>query len=937
MKKPTILILCLLWLFWSIPDLFAQREQLDVEVSGEIPQEKIKLFLSDHLDLAPAEWMNLEYQDFDEWNSSIKPNQFYYGKIDFQLSSKDLEAEDLVVYFPMHLTSLDAVLVFNGKIIDTEKAGFFTPLSDRTYKPGIRGNFLKFNVPVNQPCTLYFKGHCVRKKMIPNLDITYASAINYTNELGQKKQNGALFIGFVLMMLIYNLFLFFYLSKDIAYVYFSTYLFGIIAYSAYNTGGMADIFTPLLFPNNPQLIYFGKLCVYIIIISYTFFLQKFLQLKDRLPLWNKIFRYLAIAIVPLYFLDGALMIFSNFNPNISDIVTLSTSGIYLLLLVFFGFALNRSKIENGYFIVRGMTAMAIGSFITIFLRIGSLEYTTFYFRVGIVIEVIIFSLGLAERRKKIEESKQAAYIDLVKSQLLQEKEHIEAQSLKELAEQRKKLYTNITHEFRTPLTAILGMNENIENNEVEKEIISRNSNKLLRLINQLMDLSKIESGKMSMSWKQVEAISFLKYLCQAFHSLAELKQINLTFYSEVNSVWMDIDTNKMEQLLNNLIANAIKFTPEKGQVVVHVKVSSISHQDYLHIQISDTGRGIPETELPFIFDRFYHSADSKDIGSGIGLALVKEIVGLVNGTISVQSKIGEGSKFLTSIPITRNAKREELNDQNVMLQIEETPIHTMAEQESVHPDKPHIVVIEDNEDIAHYIKTVLKDDYNLYMAIDGVEGVDKVMEIIPDIVLSDVLMPRMNGYEVCRIIKSDERSSHIPVVLLTAMSTQKDKNDGLAAGANAFLVKPFNKEELLIRLDQIHQQRKALVEKYKGSLAVVKSAGENQSTNLENNFLQKLKTYILENLENSELNTKALGLAGDLSEIQVYRKIKALTGESPTHFIRGIRLEKALVLLKKREHNISEIAYKVGFKDPNYFSRVFHKRYGKSPREIIKG
>ncbi len=544
--------------------------------------------------------------------------------------------------------------------------------------------------------------------------------------------------------------------------------------------------------------------------------------------------------------------------------------------------------------------------------------------------VLIFAVGMYSRLRFVRKSR--ALLNIEKNRA-------------ERSEQLKNtLYTNITHEFRTPLTVIQGMAEsaksNIENkqyNAVGKslEMIGRNGKKLLRLINEMLDLAKLESGNMDLKLQQADIIPFVKYLSESFHSFAEKKEINLTVYSEVDNLIMDFDANKLASIVSNLLSNAIKFTPVLGKIIVHLSEIQNNNKHFFIIKVKDNGLGLSKENIANIFNRFYQVDDSSSRsqeGTGIGLALTKELVELLGGTIEVESTIKKGSAFIVQIPVNNNApqvKEIEFNKKGVIIP---TSSSEDVLQQNTESDLPLVLIIEDNVDVAYYLQSCLTETYKTLHAINGSIGIEMAYKNIPDIIISDVMMPVKDGFEVCKTLKSDQRTSHIPIILLTAKASEDDKIEGLEQGADAYLTKPFNQTELSIRLEKLISLRKNLVQKYSDSS--FKSLQTETKNDLEAQFLNKVITCIEKNIENSDF--KIIFLARDLglSESQLYRKLKALTNTSTAIFIRSVRLQKAKELLQKKEFNISDVCYKVGFTDPSYFSRVFKDEFGSTPSEI---
>ena len=524
----------------------------------------------------------------------------------------------------------------------------------------------------------------------------------------------------------------------------------------------------------------------------------------------------------------------------------------------------------------------------------------------------------------------------------------QTEQLELLNEAKTKLYSNITHEFRTPLTVILGMadtlkskvkEESFEGAENSLEMIRRNGKNLLQLVNEMLDLAKVESGSMELNLVQTDAIPFVKYLSESFHSLAQSKNINLTIYSEIDSLEMDIDVNKVASIISNLLSNAIKFTPAHGKIIVHLNKIKSKEIEFFQLKVQDNGLGLAEDDIAHLFDRFYqveNESSHKQQGTGIGLSLANEFVELMKGTIAVESTFGKGSTFIVQLPVTNKAIKTADAKITVEPSLNKTTLiaKTIPSFLDETSTLPLALIIEDNDDVAHYLKTCLKGKYQTLHANNGNIGIEMAYEKIPDIIISDVMMPGKDGYEVCATLKTDERTDHIPIILLTAKVTTADRLTGLTHGADAYLGKPFIKEELFTRLDQLILVRKKLIGKLEkhGFAALVKNKIENPQTK----FLQHVIKVIHDNLDDADFGTSQLAKEIHLSESQIYRKLKAITDKSTAVFIRSIRLQKAKELIETTNKTISEIAYEVGFNDPSWFSRAFKDEFGISPSSIHK-
>ncbi|MCB9339388.1 MAG: response regulator [Lewinellaceae bacterium] len=549
--------------------------------------------------------------------------------------------------------------------------------------------------------------------------------------------------------------------------------------------------------------------------------------------------------------------------------------------------------------------------------------------------------------------------------------------IKELDALKTKLYTNITHEFRTPLTVIMGMADQLDEEagqpaanlpEKVKErcrFILRNAGNLLRLVNQMLDLSKLDSGKLNIKWEHGDVVIFLQYLSESFLSFAETKNIKLTFYPEIKYLEMDYDREKMQHIVSNLLTNAIKYTPKGGKIVFHVstlKPNGVSVEalipegveEFLQIKVSDSGVGIPARHLPHIFDRFYQVDDSKAAqagGTGIGLTLTKELVELMGGNISVTSDEGRGSQFTVQLPIEKRPASQPAGAENLKPALQyfdpAVPAELMGGETKFVDDADHplLLIIEDNPDVATYIRTCLENQYTVLWSENGQLGIEKAIEAVPDIIISDVMMPEKDGYEVTQFLKNDERTSHIPIILLTAKADTESRITGLERGADAYLAKPFDKKELLVRVEKLIELRRILQARYNGNEAFsfspsmeVEKTGlpEDKTIEIESAFLKKINAVLEQHLSDAEFEVPDLCKAVQLSQSQLYRKIKALTDRSTSSYIRVYRLHKGRELLQTTDLNISEVAYQVGFTDPAYFSRTFSEEFGVAPNELRK-
>lgn len=516
-----------------------------------------------------------------------------------------------------------------------------------------------------------------------------------------------------------------------------------------------------------------------------------------------------------------------------------------------------------------------------------------------------------------------------------EKEQLEAQKLWELEQAKSRFFSNLSHEFRTPLTVILGMSEEIKEPKTAKHLIQRSGQNLLRLVNQMLDFSKLEAGKLTLNILSGDLAIYLHYMMESFHSLAAHKKVTLSYEPEKEILEMDYDEEKIQHIVSNLLSNAIKFTPQNGRVTLSLSCS----EEVVCIQVKDTGIGIPATQLPRIFERYYQVDDllSKgEPGTGIGLSFTKELVELMEGKIEVESTVGVGTIVRVLLPIIRTAGLGHTVVASTA-QIPEKGQSEIVGQFSQIPKKEGrhtLLVIEDNAEVVAYIQTLLEGEYEITVAENGETGIEKAIEQIPDIIISDVMMPVKDGFAVTQFLKNDDRTSHIPIILLTAKADAESRLIGLTRGADAYLAKPFDKKELLIWLEQLILLRKKLQARY--AQYSIPQPTDDIGLRIEDKFLEKINSIIETHMEKPEFGVDELCRAIGISRPQLFRKLKALTDKSIVAYLRSIRLHKAKELLQAGELNISEVAYEVGFNDPLYFSRVFSREFGFPPTTLLK-
>jgi len=554
-------------------------------------------------------------------------------------------------------------------------------------------------------------------------------------------------------------------------------------------------------------------------------------------------------------------------------------------------------------------------------------------------------------------------------------EHLEREREKEFHQIKTKFFTNISHEFRTPLTLISGpinkLISSAKKNNANKEqlnyyyLIERNVNRLAQLTNQLLDFRKIETGTMKLEICQGDLVSYTKGITGRFIQFAESKNINLKFSSSEKEIDAWFDPDKLDKVVSNLLSNALKFTPDNGNISILMETSPENTAN-VRIQVKDSGIGIAKEHQNDIFDRFYQvDSSSKSLfeGTGIGLALAKDLITLFNGTIRVESTQGNGSLFIIDFPadlrsssakVTIHKKFEpsvspfDLTNDNLESEDQEgSENFDSASKKQSLPElknKPIVLIIEDNKDLRFFISDTLKEFFTIEEAENGDRGIEKAIDIIPDIIISDVRMPVKDGIEVVRILKKDNRTSHIPLILLTALSSIDSKLKGFESGADDYITKPFNQDLLLLKVRNIvtsrEKQKEFLLKSIEGRIDPSKKKNSLQPkeifvNNIDEEFLQNALEIVEQNISDPDFNVEKFSTAIGMEASTLYKKLMALIDMPPGEFIRDIRMKRSAQLLKQNRIPISEIAYMVGFDSPNYFSKVFRKYYNISPTDFI--
>ncbi|MBL7740086.1 MAG: response regulator [Chitinophagaceae bacterium] len=744
--------------------------------------------------------------------------------------------------------------------------------------------------------------------------------------------------GMFLIMLLFNLFMF-AINKDRAYLFYSLYVC-CIAYYLLAANGFERLF--LWGSHAPFSLPVFNMSVYGIGIFYSLFAIHFLHRggwKPKLRKWMRYFIYFSLAsmlITTIYLfmqaeINRAVFDFMNFSNMPSSLL-----GIVLFLYVNIAYLRSRNKTAR-YFALAGLSLITGLVPVTIvnLLRVTNILPDTsssqvsnitmiIIYQASCLVQILLFALALSYRSRLIEKEKtELEVMDTTKA----------------------RFFANISHEFKTPLTLILGpaaelgkrTNDTYFKNTLG--IIEKNARRLLGLITEILDLSKLDAGKMKLQLQKKDIIDFIQKQTLLFSSQADSKNIQLAFSSSVDSLAIAFDPDKIEKALTNLLSNACKFTPAGGKVSVRANRISKLNGQFISIEVKDTGVGISPDHLPHLFERFYHANQKNYVtdqpSTGIGLALTEELVKMHRGTIEVTSKINQGTVVTVLLPVdlVLSADQYFVDEADPHLSAEMANTRLLApglpEKEQVDSELPQVLVIEDNEDLRAYIGSCLESYYTIIEAGDGEQGTEQAIKNIPDLVITDVMMPKKDGFEVTRDLKQNEKTSHIPVIILTGKSSQASRLEGLQTEADVYLSKPFDADELRLQISNLLRNRQRMQERYSKKLFLETSHQE--VTSVEEEFLQKALRAVEENLSDENFSVDQLSKALFMDRTQLFRKLKALTDQNPSNFIRNLRLKKAKYMLENGAGTVADIAFAVGFGSTTYFNKCFKEFYGESP------
>jgi len=748
----------------------------------------------------------------------------------------------------------------------------------------------------------------------------YKNAVEYSYNNQFKLFLVVVFISFLLFLVNYLV------TKDKNFLNYSLYL----------------LFTSLIFINefpsirnfvssiHPFLLnYIGSFTVIITSTMYFYFVIYFVDIKNDFPKIYKLAKYTIIGSLIFAVFTTLQMVFMPYFPY-RFLFPKYYSIIFLIIsIIIFTYLMIKPLSLAKRIVVIGSLFLIAGQILSI-----TLSYS-FFFLGAVIIEIIIFS-GVVSYQNRITNNQKV----LTESALEIEKNKRE--NLQELDTLKSKFFSNISHEFRTPLTLISGpiqqqlKKKNLPIDERNNlEMMQRNSKRLLSLVNQLLGISKIESGNARLQISKNNIILFVETLINNFTFTAKQKHLKFKIETKPTAIETWFDKDIVDKIITNLLSNAVKYTPENGEI----KIIFFVEKKHFYFKIKNTGKQLSSEEIERIFDRFYQ-IDEHQQGTGIGLSLVKEIVTLHKGTIAVKST-KKWITFKVSLPIDKLTYKEYLfidsskNQEKTQIQnIDE--LTNQLEEKNVDPnsEKPILLIVEDNTDVRLFITSIFKNDYIILQAKNGQEGIDLAIEHVPDIVISDIMMPVKDGIELCKTLKTDERTSHIPIILLTAKAGDGNKMIGIETGADDYITKPFNYQLLVLKAQKLIEIRKKLQQRY--SQEVVLKPTDISINSTDASFLNRMQKVLGNNLIESSFSVEEFSLAVGMSRMQLHRKLKALTGLTTSEFICSQRLKLAVKLLKTADVNVSQVGYSVGFNNASYFSTCFKKEFGVSPTKYAK-
>lgn len=890
----------------------------------------------------------LDYIHGDQLPGRLQVGMTYWGKLKI-LTPDNLEGWTL--HFREHLIGSPAWIKGNGKVdvfafvhgslIFHKKTGVNYSKWEREIKEKWMLNRVFLNeIPSNEEVTFIIKVQGNDHGIPPSFKMSIRGPSEpFYHEIYQSQNTFNVFMmGVTFITLLYHFLMFIYTRKRI-FIWFSVWMVFCCMTMSMSSGFIIGSFTKFRFP-------IWMIVANGVVYSFWFFGRSFVNSKEKYPKLDKLILLLA------FFQIVEILCAALYAAMFPEKVIMTNVGIHYYLLMIGTFL---SILLSIYLVVKGdkfAKYFGVGCLISsLFFTLGYLWSLNIYrpkfdpYAWGILFQIVLFSFGIAYRRQQLSK---AAEEEKLQAQVAK----AETQRIKDLDEIKSKFFANISHEFRTPLALITGPIEhaaklqrvNRENNSSvigitpkTFSIIKNNTRRLQTLVDQLLDLSKIESGHVHLSLIQGGLVKYIRTIVASFESMAERSNISLNMSFPIERDQAFYDKDKIEKIITNLLSNAFKFTPKGGSVSFALD----SDERFFSIEITDTGKGIHKNDILKIFDRFYRIEGSETKGSGIGLALTKELIDLYGGQISVNNTLGKGTIFKIRMPHSPKDLPETISvyknynptNQNAFDSLSEVEVQKMDDSPRTNTsEKPIVLVVEDNKELQEFITDILSQSYNVLKASDGIQGERMAYEHIPEIVISDVMMPQKDGYQLCHDLKSNPKTSHVPIILLTAKAGHSNKMEGLTLGADAYITKPFDAEELKIRMKNLLALRYSLWEHYKSlDLAILPDL---EISSAEDKFMQSVIQGVRENIDNEHLSVEDLARHVGFSRSQLHRKLKALTNKSANQMIIEIRLNEAHRMLEKELGTVSEIAYSVGYTNMSYFTKSFKEKFGVLPSKI---
>lgn len=807
--------------------------------------------------------------------------------------------------------------VEDGRILDEQCAG----VSLTTAEKNIPSNY--YYIPVSldagEQKTFYIKAFFDKSVGVEHL--THI-AVQPGKPLIRRHMNlyiwNAFYVGIMVLFCFTGLFIY-AVFREIIFVYFAALLLFFALYFL-RLSSMFQAFVTNWFELNDVAL--GQFFISGLIFSLFVFASGYINLKERMPMYFRAFFLYTLVCIGYIHLVTALgmpVLLRIYSHN-------AMLFLWVLMCIFPVVSLTVRRVKEARILLVSIGVLCLSSllFLINLQNINpSNNWKLYGFQFGTIFFAGILFYGLFDKINTIRGQKQ---------------------QLEELNRLRSRFFANISHEFRTPLTLMLGpLQQLIERSDSPADqnllqMAHRNAKRQLRLVNQLLDLSRLEAGKMSLHASEEDIVPFLSGMVHAYESLAEKKNMAIRLDCPPGEMKLWFDLEKMEKIFFNLLSNAFKFTPTGGKIHIVLKKKT----DRAYISITDTGQGISAENLPHIFDRFFQVDEGRNDmqeGSGIGLPLTKELVELHGGSIEIHSEEGKGTTVELHFPLgSEHLNSEEMVKLNLpgwgeskvdVLSAVESEQATIPVENNSRPHAASILIIEDNDDVRAFTRHRLEDTFNILEARDGVEGIEKAFEHIPDLIICDVMMPRKNGYEVCKILKSDIRTSHVPIILLTAKAAHEEKLEGLETGADDYLTKPFDSRELTVRVENLIQLRQQLRQRFAQSVTLKPS--EVVTNPMDQEFLESALHIVESNIDDEHFSIEVLAAALNISRPNLNRKLRALVNQSSNQFIQSVRLQRAADLLRQQAATVAEIAFQTGFGSTAYFVKCFKEQFGETP------